>query len=567
MNIGSCTSIKELGEHLGVIERRLTRLSAERFTILARIRELEKQQGASPRQTASTIANMSRCSPHQAAGELVLAEKLASLPGIAKAHRNGDISNGQIAAAADIATPETEDETIEFVKNASSADLDRQAAISRGKLTEERQAAHANRYLAFKGENGSSTRIHGRLPYAEAKQLEDQLRKIADRLELGEPKRSSPASRMADALLILTKHNPSASLHEHQKHRAKQQAEAASNLVSPLSKVSFLPRTIGREHDQRPSSPGSENVEPESSPGVNGTAHGKTSRSSEKPGSTFSATAKCSETFDPNNKSANDSNGVALKECCSPASSYSHVPPREQRQSIFGEGAFDYDEDPFPEPLQQTDTADLDLPGYETVGLFDDDININMLTHEPSGIDSSTVTIVQKADTRIIVHWDAATGVVRYENGPPIEHARLVALLCDAQLEVQHCDSTGQPTGLLTTAHNANWRQDRYLAYRDGPCRVPNCMGQGKTHAHHIFQDHENRSDRITDVRHMINLCNHNHNEHHEGKFEISGDPEGIITFTYPDGRQLHSSARIVPPKAKPKSVHSKQEHRNDKSA
>jgi hypothetical protein len=163
--------------------------------------------------------------------------------------------------------------------------------------------------------------------------------------------------------------------------------------------------------------------------------------------------------------------------------------------------------------------------------------------------------MVQKADTRIIVHWDASTGVVRYENGPPIDHPRLVALLCDAQLEVQHCGSTGQPTGLVTTSYNANWRQDRYLAYRDGPCRVPNCMGQGKTHAHHIFEDHENRTDRVTDVRLMINLCNHNHNEHHEGKFEISGDPEGIITFTFPDGRQLHSPARTVPPKIKTKSL------------
>jgi hypothetical protein len=303
MNIGSCTSIKELGDHLGVIERKLARLTSERLTVLARIREFEKEQGASQRQTASTVANLSRCSPHQAAGELALAERLASLPGIAKAHRDGEISNGQLAAAADIATPDTEDETIEFVKNASSADLERQAAISRGKLTEERQAAQANRYLAFKGENGASTRIHGRLPYAEAKQLEDQLRKIADRLELGEPQRSSPSARMADALLILTKHNPSASLHEHQKQRAQQQANNSetttrSKLVNPQSKVTSHQRTgTSHEHDTSESS-----------------CNGQTKQSSPYDGnqavSSVDGKANSSKTFDTENHTDRPANEV-----------------------------------------------------------------------------------------------------------------------------------------------------------------------------------------------------------------------------------------------------------------
>jgi hypothetical protein len=515
MIISRCTNVKELGDYLDVIERKLSRLTAERLSIFGRIRELEKEQCASPRQTASTIANMSRCSPHQAAGELALAEKLASLPGIAKAHRNGDISNGQVAAAADIGTPETEDETIAFVKNATSADLERQAAISRGKLTEERQAAHAHRYLAFKGENNSSTRIHGRLPYAEAKQLEDQLRKIADRLELGDPQRSLPSTRMADALLILTKHNPSASLHEHQKQQAAQastneQTAARSSHVSPHNKIG--------SNQPIPS-------DPDQSTTFDGGTHQST---------TLESSVQANST---------DSNPAPTT--------------RMPRQSIFGEGEFDYDEDPFPETQLRTSKPDIDISAYETVGLFDDGIatSTDMFTDELVGIHNAAVTIVQKADTRIIIHWNATTGVVRYENGPPIDHPRLLALLCDAQLEIQHTDNTDQPTGLVTTSYNANFRQDRYLAYRDGPCRVPNCQGKGKTHAHHIFEDQTGRTDRITDVRYMINICNHDHNEHHDSKLEISGDPEGIITFTYPDGRQLHSPARTVPPKIKPKSV------------
>jgi hypothetical protein len=179
----------------------------------------------------------------------------------------------------------------------------------------------------------------------------------------------------------------------------------------------------------------------------------------------------------------------------------------------------DLNEEPFPETPEPTD-------------LFGND------DHKPT----EQSTSVYKSDTRIIIiHWNAQTGTVNYENGPPIDHPRLTALLCDATLEVQHLDATGQPTGLMTTAYHANWRQDRYLAHRDGPCRVPNCPGIGKTQAHHLFED---RTDRVTDTKYMINLCNYDHSQHHDGNIAISGDPEGTITFTYPDGRQLHSHAR-----------------------
>jgi Domain of unknown function (DUF222) len=169
------------------------------------------------------------------------------------------------------------------------------------------------------------------------------------------------------------------------------------------------------------------------------------------------------------------------------------------------------------------------------------------LFNEPFPTHADHSVNVFKADVKIILHWNLQTGIANYENGPPIDHPRLMALLCDAQLEVQHLGETGQPTGLFTTSYHANWRQDRYLAHRDGPCRVPNCPGLGKTQAHHIFED---RADRITDTKFLINLCNRDHGDHHDGKLAISGDPEGTITFTYPNGRVVHSPAR--PAIAKP---------------
>jgi hypothetical protein len=71
---------------------------------------------------------------------------------------------------------------------------------------------------------------------------------------------------------------------------------------------------------------------------------------------------------------------------------------------------FLFDEEPFPETAP------------EPTDLFENDDR--KPTEHP--------TRVFKSDTRIIIHWNAQTGTVNYENGPPIDHPRLTALLCDA---------------------------------------------------------------------------------------------------------------------------------------
>ena len=58
--------------------------------------------------------------------------------------------------------------------------------------------------------------------------------------------------------------------------------------------------------------------------------------------------------------------------------------------------------------------------------------------------------IVTRADTKVVVHYDARSGTVNYQNGPPLDHPRLIALLCDASLEVIHNDN-GSPNGIVTT--------------------------------------------------------------------------------------------------------------------
>jgi chorismate mutase len=459
--------MKVLAERLQSIDRSLSRLTAERLKVLAEIAKLDAEDGASERQTASRVARLSSSTPKQAAGEIAMAKQISALPGIADAHAKGDISNSQLGAVAEIASASNEAEALAMAKTATSSQLQQRASTCRGKLFEERRKAQATRYLAFKPEEGGqSTRIHGRLPFAESKELETQLRKIADRLGLCDKDRPSHSARMADALLILTKHNPSQALHNHQ-----EQANADET---------------GKERDQTAKAGAS---------GPNGGARPKL----------YALTSYTT----PNSKPV-----------------------------------IDYDEEPFPEiERETTDSSNADANENYEPELSDE------ADGQTSAPENSGGVVVQRSDTRIIIHWNAQSGEVNYENGPPIDHPRLLALLCDARIDVQHCDPNGLPTGLITSAHHSSWRQDRYLAFRDGPCRVPECQGIGKTQAHHIFED---RNDRVTSVQHMINICNRCHQEHHDGTFTITGNPEQTITFTYKNGDTLTSTAHPLPRSLKP---------------
>lgn len=503
----SSSRMNVLVERLRVVDKSLSRLTAERLAILGEIAKLDAEGGASERQTASRVARVSASSPKQAAGELAMAKQLSVLPGIADAHAKGEISNGQLGAVAAIASATSENEALALAKVATSSQLEQRAAVSRGKLFEQRRKAQAGRYLAFKPEEGGqSTRIHGRLPFAESKQLETQLRKIADRLNLCEKERPSPSARMADALIILTKNNPSQALHDHEQ-QAKQSAKKPSEAAGSSSQETA---TEGSAKETRDNA-------------TNDSANGASSEADR------------------------DDRGSGT---VSPIRPRLYTPTAAPGQGV--NPVIDYDEDPFPEIRDDNQAACWPIEDNENE------------PDQPSALPSSVT--VQRSDTRLIIHWYAQTGAINFENGPPVDHPRLQAILCDAQIDIQHCDADGLPTGLITTAPHSSWRQDRYLAFRDGPCRIPECEGIGKTQAHHIFED---RIDRVTSVEYMINVCSRDHQEHHDGKFTITGNPEQTVTFTYKDGRVLTSTARPRVnqpkiPKPIPLSKHRPADHDDD---
>lgn len=598
-----------LGDQLRSIDRSISRLTAERLKVLAEIAKLDAEDGASERQTASRVARLTSTTPKQAAGEVAMAKQVSALPGIADAHAKGEISNGQLGAVAAIAAASSETEALALAKTATSSQLHQRAAASRGNLFEERCKAQKGRYLAFKPEeDGQSTRIHGRLPFAESKQLETQLRKIADRIGLCDKERPSPSARMADALLILTKHNPSQSLHDHEKQAQKpaqhrgEQPPAKSSDESRRSQSSTdgpAPSSSKRQTTDSRNTPSSSTTQhPAQLPAPAQSVCQSSLRLSTQ---TSTAPATQSTRVSPQAqarfKQALETTPTSTTQPLS-ASVSSQPPPTGTGQTIAAarpelyaltsfsgsaaDSVVDYDEEPFPEITYDTDPYfqvgcdnETDIGEDHLVESREDSVigaqfarhagnsrNAENAENEGNEGNSATAMInqvsVQRADTRVIIHWNAQSGELNYENGPPIDHPRLMALLCDAQIDIQHCNADGLPTGLISTAHHSTWRQDRYLAFRDGPCRVPECEGIGKTQAHHIFKD---RIDRVTSVESMINVCNHCHGGHHDGQFTIAGNPEQTITFTYKDGTTLFSTARPLPntlkrPKPVPLSKH-----------
>ena len=76
-----------------------------------------------------------------------------------------------------------------------------------------------------------------------------------------------------------------------------------------------------------------------------------------------------------------------------------------------------------------------------------------------------------------------------------------------------------------------------------GGVAFPIAPGSARPQAHHLFEE---RADRLTNTEWMINLCNYDHGRHHDGQLAITGDPDGVITFGYRDGRELRSPTRPV---------------------
>jgi hypothetical protein len=81
----------------------------------------------------------------------------------------------------------------------------------------------------------------------------------------------------------------------------------------------------------------------------------------------------------------------------------------------------------------------------------------------------------------------------------------------------------------------------RALAYRDRHCRTPGCEAPpNRLHIHHVR--HWDDGNGTTDPDNNVGECNGHHHNHHDRGWGISGDPNGEMVHTRPDGRVFDAS-------------------------
>jgi hypothetical protein len=80
--------------------------------------------------------------------------------------------------------------------------------------------------------------------------------------------------------------------------------------------------------------------------------------------------------------------------------------------------------------------------------------------------------------------------------------------------------------------------QRREVQRRDRRCRFPGCPNAIFTDVHHIVHWIDQG---MTDLPNLVTLCDHHHHRVHEGKWQVTGNANGILRFVGPSGRPMTS--------------------------
>jgi Domain of unknown function (DUF222)/HNH endonuclease len=143
----------------------------------------------------------------------------------------------------------------------------------------------------------------------------------------------------------------------------------------------------------------------------------------------------------------------------------------------------------------------------------------------------------------VVVHVEAtaltgeAEGSAQVDGEHPVAIEVAQRLACDSRLELVAEGPDGVPVGIGRASRTIPawlWRQ---IKYRDGgQCRFPGCRHRRWLHGHHI--EWWSRGGR-TDLDGICSLCPHCHKLVHELGWRVSGNANGVLTFTSPTGQVL----------------------------
>ena len=130
-------------------------------------------------------------------------------------------------------------------------------------------------------------------------------------------------------------------------------------------------------------------------------------------------------------------------------------------------------------------------------------------------------------------------GVAEIEGVGPVSAEVVRRLACDAHIDVQVEARNGSVLDQGRAKREPTAAQRIEIARRDKGCRFPSCGFCEFVDIHHM--DHWARGGR-TDLDNLITLCGRHHNAVHELGWRMSGDANGVVTFTSPNGQVMTSA-------------------------
>ncbi|HEY6472564.1 MAG TPA: DUF222 domain-containing protein [Acidimicrobiales bacterium] len=110
---------------------------------------------------------------------------------------------------------------------------------------------------------------------------------------------------------------------------------------------------------------------------------------------------------------------------------------------------------------------------------------------------------------------------------------------CDATIALAVDDDVGRTMYEGRATRDPTGPQHREVRRRDRHCRFPGCTNVLFTNVHHIKRWTADRGP--TDLDNLALLCVHHHGLVHSKQWTMSGNSNGVLTFTGPNGRTMSS--------------------------
>lgn len=173
------------------------------------------------------------------------------------------------------------------------------------------------------------------------------------------------------------------------------------------------------------------------------------------------------------------------------------------------------------------------------------DALVRTAEHALDALDPATARGEARGErAQVIVHLDGRSdgdGHARIHLGPQLPDALRRYLCCDAKVRAVIEGARGAVLGISPLEATVNPRLRRLVEQRDGGCRYPGCSQRRWVHVHHLVHREDGG---LTVPANLCCLCPFHHRLHHQGAFDIAGDPERAAGLRFVD----HWGHDIGPP-------------------